>query len=120
MSQPSSKPGLTGLTLTEQDAVSLSHAAVRIDQARCNNNAKELALALDSNLELWIGIRTLVMRSGSPVPTAVRDNLVRLANFVAQATLDKGVQLAPDMLDSLININLQISEGLLEGTARRG
>ncbi len=71
-------------------------------------------------MELWIGIRTLVTRSGSQVPQPLRDNLAKLSYFVAQATLDKGVQLAPETLDSLININLQISEGLLEGYARSG
>jgi len=120
MNQQTSKSGVSALSFTEQDAFSLSQAAVRIDQARCNSNAEELARALDGNMELWIGIRTLVTQSGSPVPAAVRDNLVRLANFVVLTTLEKGVQAEPETLDSLININLQISEGLLEGQSRTG
>lgn len=120
MNQQTPKPGVPALSLTEQDAFSLSQAAVRIDQARHSQNNNELALALDSNMELWIGIRSLVTRTDSPLPAAVRQNLVRLSNFVAHTTLDKGVELEPEALDSLININLQISEGLLEGKARAG
>jgi len=120
MMQQAYTPGVEELSLTEQDAFSLSQAAVKLDQARNQKNNNELAAALNHNMELWVGIRTLVSRSGSPVPAAVRDNLVKLSNFVAQTTLDKGVQLAPETLDSLININLQISEGLLEGRSKGG
>jgi flagellar biosynthesis regulator FlaF len=118
MNQQTVNAGAQGLSLTEQDAFSLSQAAVMLDQARSQRNNNDLAAALDHNMELWVAIRTLVSRSDSRVPASVRDNLVRLSNFVAQTTLDKGIELPADMLDSLININLQISEGLLEGRAK--
>lgn len=105
------------LNLSEQEAFSLSQAAVMLDQARGKDNSDALAAALDHNMELWIGIRTLVTRDNSTVTGAVRENLVKLANFVARTTLDKGVEMPAETLESLININLQISEGLLEGNA---
>ena len=107
------------LSLTEQDAYGLSESAVRIDQARQKQDMDELAAALDRNMELWVGIRTLVQRPDSVIPDEVSDNLTKLANFVAQTTMDKGAEMGTETLDSLININLQISEGLLEGAGKR-
>ena len=111
------KEGLSAddLNLTEQDAFGLSQAAVMLDQAKSNGDTEALAAALDHNLELWVGIRTLVTRPESVVPSEVRDNLSKLADFVAAKTMDKGVEMPRETIESLININLQISEGLLEG-----
>lgn len=106
------------LSLAEQEAYTLSEAALMIDRARSTRDAGDLASALDHNLELWIGIRALISRRDSAITGQVRDNLVKLADYVAQTILDKGIKMAPQTLDSLININLQISEGLLEGHAR--
>jgi flagellar biosynthesis regulator FlaF len=114
------KASVEELSFTEQDAFSLSRAAIMLDQARNRKDDNELAAALDHNVELWVAIRTLVSRQDSQVPASVRDNLIRLSNFVAQSTLNKGVELPPETLDSLININLQISEGLLEGKSKTG
>ena len=104
-----------GLSLTEQDAFSLSRSAVMLDQSKEDSSKEKLAAALDHNLEIWVGIRTLVGRPEADVPQEVQDNLTKLANYVADTTMAQGVDMSGEALDSLININLQISEGLLEG-----
>lgn len=104
-----------GLSLTEQDAFSMSQAAILLDQARAKGDMKALAAALDHNLELWVGIRTLVSRPEVRVSQNVQENLTKLANYVADATMSHGVEIPEKTLDTLININLQVSEGLLEG-----
>ena len=104
-----------GLSLTEQDAFSMSQAAVLLDQARSEGDMKALSAALDHNLELWVGLRTLVSRPEVRVSQNVQENLTKLANYVADATMSHGVEIPEKTLDTLINIDLQISEGLLEG-----
>jgi len=107
------------LSLPEQDAFCLSRAAIFLDRAMTRGEADELAAALDHNLELWAGIRALVIKPGNGMPANVRDNLVRLSGFVADTTISWGVKITRDVLNTLININLQISEGLLEGVTAR-
>ena len=104
---------LQSLTTREQDAYALKEAAASLDQAR--GQAAELAAALEHNLELWVAIRTLVSRPGNALPAAIRHNLVQLSGFVAGTTWRDGITIPDSRLDTLISINLQIAEGLLEG-----
>jgi flagellar biosynthesis regulator FlaF len=102
-----------GLTL---DALRLSSAAVQIDQARLKRGQAPSALveALENNLQLWIAIKTVMQQPASPLPDALRSNLIRLADFVANSTLSGGLEMADSTIDALVNVNLQVSEGLLE------
>ena len=102
------------LSVSEMDACGLIEAAVALDLARGDDFA--LVAALQSNLELWVGIRTLVSVSSNTLPTEVKENLDTLSRFIAQKTFSEGVSMSEACLDTLIKINLQISEGLLEGT----
>lgn len=108
--------GDNDLSLTEQDAFSLSQAAIQLDQSR--DDKDQLAAALEQNMEIWVAIRTLISRAGDAVQADTRDNLVRLSQFVAESTMKHGVDVPASVLDTLININLQISEGLLEGDTK--
>lgn len=103
------------LSSNEEGAFGLSKAAVMLDQAR--DDQGKLASALDNNMEIWVAIRTLVSRDDNPLPEETKQNLVKLSQFVTQTTMAQGVGLPGEVLDTFININLQISEGLLEGNA---
>jgi len=96
-----------------QEAYSLSEAAVMLDQARANKGS--LATALEHNMELWVAIRMLISREDNAIPPETSENLKRLSQFIAETTMLQGVEITSETLDTLININLQISEGLLEG-----
>ena len=96
----------------------MSRSSVRLDQARLANDKGELALALDENLELWLTIKTIVMGEDSQFDNDLKNNLTKLADYVAATTLQQGVEISETALDTMININLQISEGLLEGGDR--
>jgi len=100
------------LTAPEESAFGLSQAAVMMDQAR--NDQGMLAAALEKNMEVWIAIRMMVSREDSGLNQETKDNLIKLSQFVAETTMTHGVELPEESLDTLININLQISEGLLE------
>lgn len=103
----------TTLSAIEEQAFQLSRAAIQLDQAK--GDRSKLAEALELNMAVWMALRTLVTSDGCMASTQVVDNLLRLANFVAEKTL-AGPEAASDAtLDALINVNLQISEGLLEG-----
>lgn len=106
---------------TEENAAALSQAAVLLDHARQHRVAEgepasTIVDALRHNVELWIGIRTLVKRANGTMPEEVKANLLKLGDFVVGTTLRDGGEMADRTLDTLININLQISEGLLAAT----
>lgn len=106
--------GYDDLSVTEQDAYALSRAAVMLDQAKGDQRA--VAAALEHNLELWTTIRAVVSSSDNPLAADIKDNLVKLSKYVADTTFKYGAEATDQVLDSLININLQISQGLLEGS----
>lgn len=100
----------------EEAAFALSQAAVMLDHGR--GKPGELAAALDNNLEVWVKVRTLVSRKEVTIAPDTRNNLIKLSDFVADTTMRQGVEMPAEVLDTLININLQISEGLLESRER--
>ena len=104
----------TDLTVFEEDALALTQAALEISRAFDAKDEKRLAAALDHNLQVWVGIRTLVSRADNPLPLAIKDNLIRLSSFVAQKTFEMQNGASSKAIDALTNANLQISEGLLE------
>lgn len=101
------------LSPIEEDALALVRTALQLDGSRAEPD--KLVAALEANLELWVAIRTLVSRNNTALPGEAKGNLLRLSQYVASETLRKGAEIEPETLDALININLQISEGLLEG-----
>jgi flagellar biosynthesis regulator FlaF len=107
------------LNPVEQQALALSRAAVMLDQARQKRqDAGLMHRALAQNVELWIGIQTMVKHANGSLPDAVKSNLHKLGDFVIGTTFKDRDDIEDRTLDTLININLQISEGLLEGQAR--
>lgn len=111
---------LTDLGAIEAQALILSQAAIGLDQARSGKrDPHELTTALEANVEVWVAIRALVDDPATALLQNIRDNLRRLSVFVASTTFMHGVNITDSTLNTLININLQISEGLLEGAKRR-
>ncbi len=108
------------LSAIEEQALLLSQAAIGLDQARAGaRDAHKLATALEANLEVWVGIRAVIDGPDCGVETAVCDNLRRLCDFIAGSTFKHGINMTDSTINTLININFQISEGLLEGAKRR-
>lgn len=108
------------LSIPEEQALALSRAAIMLDQARQNPSDRSiLGAALNQNLETWVALRTIAQRPGTGLTEPVQHNLVRLSNFVADSTFKSAESISEKTLDTLININLQISEGLLEGAGNR-
>jgi len=104
-------------SVAEEQAYQLSEAAIRLDIARTRRGENPLILvdALNRNVEIWLRLRTIVMRKDCPLPTDTSSNLVKLSRFVVERTITGAEDVSNSTLDALININLQIAEGLLEG-----
>ncbi len=106
------------LSSFEEDAFALTRAAVDLSQALENGDQTALAAALDENLNLWTAIKTLVARTDCKLPEDIRTNLTRLSEYTAKVTFDLSKQRQTEKIEVLINTNLQIAEGLLEGAAK--
>jgi len=109
------------LSPAEQKAYALSRAALALDHARQARQSDQdpvtIVEALNHNLELWVGIQSMVKTANGSLPEEVKSNLWKLGDFVIGTTFRNGHDIADQALETLININLQISEGLLEGQA---
>ncbi len=102
--------------LAKEEAFSLLKCAVDLSNARENNDISELVNALDNNLKLWVYIKTLASDDNNPLPKNTKGNLIKLADYVSNRTLEVGQNvhsLNQKALDSMIMTNLQISEGLM-------
>jgi hypothetical protein len=97
----------------EFDPRCLIDAAVEIDRARKNGNEGFLAKAVDHNRKLWAYIHSLATRSNRTFSKETCSELTRLSDYVWSATKAKEANVSDMVLDTLINIDLQISEGLL-------
>ena len=103
----------TELTPIEESAYRLSEAAVMMDKGR--DDQTMLASALEKDIEVWIAIRLMASNKDAGLNEETQTNLIRLSKFVADTIMSNGLEISSESLDTLININLQISEGLLEG-----
>jgi flagellar protein FlaF len=108
------------VSLAEAQAIRLTECAVAIDLARQSGKGltSDMAHALHANLEVWVAIRTFADRDDCPLNEQTRKNLIQLSHFVAGKVFASAKELTAQSLDVLININLHIAEGLLEGAKK--
>lgn len=88
--------------------------AMALSNAANSNNQEEILTALDNNLKLWVEIETSLQDAKSLLPNDIKDNLMKLSKFVERMILSKGTNMTKADFDCLVNINMQISQGLLE------
>lgn len=92
----------------------LLKAATRLQGIRDNweEREKDLYDALTYNRKIWIVFYSAMTREDNPLPIEVRQNILRLAQFVFTQTLKLTAEAQPDQLNSLININRNLAAGL--------
>ena len=98
----------------EKEAVILLNQAMALAKASMSNNEHEIIRALDSNLKLWVEIETSLKSAKNLLPEDIKANLMKLSKFVERMILSKGLKMTKTDFDCLVNINMQISEGLIE------
>lgn len=102
--------------LAQQEAYHLARCGLDLSEASKTGDKTQLVQALDSNQRLWVLIKTLMQGQKSRLPQETKDNLTKLADYVAKNTIKLGQcldNIDQKMLGSFININRQIAEGLL-------
>jgi len=84
--------------------------------SRTKNGAPDLFLvALRRNWRLWTIFQASLLSPDCTMPADIRGNLLGLSNFIDKRTAELLAKPEPDRVDALININVQIGEGLLAG-----
>lgn len=71
--------------------------------------------ALRRNWRLWTIFQASLLAPDCTMPAEIRGNLLGLANFIDKRTAELLTKPDPARVDALININVQIGEGLLAG-----
>jgi len=99
---------------TRTEAWALLEAARELNQTR-NGPQDEFLRALRRNWRLWTIFQANLLDEECQVPPAIRANLLGLADFIDRQTAALLAQPEPSKVDVLVNINRQISEGLLDG-----
>jgi len=96
------------------EAWALLEAARQLNQAK-DAPIEEFRAALRANWRLWTIFQANLVDAECKLPDQVRGNLLGLANFIDKTTVELLVERDATKIDTLLNINRQISEGLLEG-----
>lgn len=99
---------------TRTEAWALLETAREMHQTK-TGPVEEFRQALRRNWRLWTIFQASLLEPDCQVPDHIRRNLLGLANFIDRQTADLLVKPDPERIDALVNINRQISEGLLEG-----
>ena len=105
-------------TLSQRDieATVLNKAAMQLQMIRDNwssdDRAAELEYALNYNQKVWTFFQAELSVQDNPLPDEIKKNLLALSIFVDRRTFETLAYPAPEKLDILININLNVSAGL--------
>lgn len=91
----------------------LRSAAYRLQEAKNKwGDAHLLHDALQFNLRFWTIVQADGLADDCPLPKEIRVNILRLSSWVDRRTMEIYEDPSPEKLDSLININIQLAEGL--------
>ncbi len=105
-------------TLSQRDieASVLNKAAMQLQAVKDNwsrdEHAAELEDALNYNQKVWTFFQAELSMEDNPLPEEIKRNLLALSMFVDRRTFEALAYPAPEKLDILININLNVSAGL--------
>lgn len=114
LSQNYAQNEVSGLTQAELESRALIRTASSLNQIKENWEERkgELDEALEKNRKLWAIIASAMNEDDCPQPPEVRKNILSLAMFVFQRTVDTIANPDPQKLSVLISINMNIAKGL--------
>lgn len=117
----------TGGSPSHTEAWALTEAARRIAMAlEKAAGADDLAMpaakrevrdAIRLNWRLWTIFQAELTLETNPIPMDLRQNMLTLCQFVDNHTIICMSQLNPEQIKTLIDINRNIAQGLLEGVS---
>ena len=105
---------VSGLGQSELESRALIRTASGLNQIKENwdERKSELEEVLEKNRKLWAVLASAMQEDDCPQPKEIRRNILSLAMFVFQRTVDVLATPEPQKLDILININMNIAKGL--------
>ena len=98
----------------EKEAVILLNQAMALAKASMRCNERAVIRARVSILIRWGDLETSLKSAKNLLPEDIKANLMKLSKFVERMILSKGLKMTKTDFDCLVNINMQISEGLIE------
>lgn len=108
----------------EIEAMAFTKAALMLDEAKGRlDDYDAYAAALKFNQLLWTIIQADIVDKENKLPPELKANILSLSIFVDKQTIKSLANVSAANLDSLININKNLAEGLMmkpEGTAAAG
>ena len=96
------------------EAWALLESARELSHTKAGPTDRFLA-ALRRNWRLWTIFQSSLLDPACTMPAEIRGNLLGLANFIDKRTAELLARPEPSLVEPLININVQIGEGLLAG-----
>ena len=105
-------------TLSQRDieATVLTKAAMQLQSIRENwnrdNHDAELETALNYNQRVWSFFQAELSTAENVLPDEIKRNLLSLSLYVDRRSFEVLAYPAPEKLDILININLNVAAGL--------
>lgn len=114
VSQNYTQNDVSGLKESELESRALIRTASSLNLIKDNWETRigELDEALEKNRKLWTIIASAMNEDDCPQPIEIRNSILNLAMFVFQRTMDIIANPAPQKLEVLININMNIAKGL--------
>lgn len=100
------------------EAWALLEAARKLNQTK-DGPIDDFRAALRANWRLWTIFQASLIEPDCTMPNEIRGNLLGLANFIDKITVELLAERDTKKIDALLNINRQISEGLMEGARAR-
>jgi flagellar biosynthesis activator protein FlaF len=77
-----------------------------------DGHRERLDSALRINQRIWTIFQSELARDDNPLPVQIRNDILSLSLFIDRRTIDIMATPAPEKLDALIRININIAEGL--------
>ena len=98
----------------ELESSLLSRAAADLQRVRDNwgEDRSALRAALTFNRKIWTVLVTSVVKEDNPLPVEVKQNVANLGVFILAQSVELELDPQQSKLDSLININRELSLGL--------
>lgn len=97
----------------QSEAWALVEAAKRMAEAILNSDNEAARATLRLNWRLWTIFQADLSENEDRVPPQIRENMLRLCQFVDKATVKLLAEPTAEGINNLVNINRNIAQGLL-------
>jgi flagellar protein FlaF len=98
------------------EAAALTNAAMKLQECQAQweqgGHSQRLSDSLRVNQQIWTILQSELAQEDNPLPLNIRKDLLTLSVYVDKRIIDVMAYPAPEKLDTIITINLNIAAGL--------